>query len=46
MVCVSLKNSFTTHLEPEWKLPGQVIIVCDNSWITIGIDMHYVAHDN
>ena len=23
MLCVSLKNSFTTHLEPEWELAWQ-----------------------
>ena len=28
MFCVLLKNSFTTHLEPERELPGQAIIVC------------------
>jgi hypothetical protein len=29
MFCVLLKNSFTTHLEPERELPGQAIIVCN-----------------
>jgi hypothetical protein len=45
MFCVSLKNSFTTHYEPEWQLASKAAIVCINIWITIITHVHYVAHE-
>ena len=37
VVCVSPMISFTTHIEPECQLSSLATIVCDISWITIGI---------